>query len=252
MIEQDASYDIANEIGFVNPRLQASPYYVTCMNAFGHDNSKMIRPYEAAFIADYNGMPLCYDAAEANPRFLDVVYGAEQASPQPSVVGQEMQAAGIAPTARIFKRRAFMLILLLILSAVMLAIPILSSLALFPDYLNIGIDIFKITEMFQVELNLQTIQDYLPTIFTALFMLFALIATIASLCALFIRKKRNFIIIALLALIAAIAVILASYQFDFQMLVEDIISLDYGMYALIACPVLVIIFSLFAYKKIKY
>lgn len=240
--DQEFSYLAAENR--VHPRLEDSPYYQTCVNAFEHDHCKVIRPYEAAFIADYNGMPLSYDVAEVNPKFLDQVYGTYAQEPE-AVCAEECIVT------KIIKRRGLVLALILILSLAALALPIISSLALLPEYINIGVDVLNIADIFGGELGLETITNNLPILLVAVYLLFALILVIVSLCALFIRKKKHFFVFALLALVAAVAFVLSIFGFDFNAVFEGIADLDYGIYGLVACPLLILILSCLSYKKIE-
>ncbi len=240
-LDQEFNYLSTDKV--LHPRLEDSPYYQTCIDAFEHDDAKVIRPYQAAFIADYNGMPLSYDVAEGNPKFLEQVYGVydqeDEETPAQTII------------TKIVKRRGLVLLLILVFSLLALAVPILSSLALLPDYIDIGVDIFKIADIFGGELGLEVITNNLPILLVALYMLFALILTIVSLLALCTRKKKSFFFVALLALLAAVAFVLAIFEFDFNGVLENIADLNYGIYGLVACPLLILILSCLSYKKIK-
>jgi hypothetical protein len=251
MKEQSQQNFVAEPNEFLSPRFQNSPYYVTCLNSFAHDDSKVIRPYEAAFIADLNGMPLAYDPMESNPKFLDIVYGTDVEAEAEVCVEQPAKEKKAKGGVKLVKRRALVLFLVFLFSAIALAIPVISSLAILPDYINIGVDVLTIADIFGGELGLDTITDNLPIILTALFMVFSLISVIISLLALFTKKKKCFGIIALFALVAAVAFALAGFQFDFNAAIGGIAGLDYGVYAMVGCPLLILILSLFGYKKIK-
>jgi len=240
-LDPESNYLATDKV--LKERFLDSPYYQTCVDAFAHDDSKVIRPYEAAFFADYNGAPLAYDPAEANPKFLEQVYG--------YLPAEEQVAIPASPAVKIVKRRAIILLLVLVFSLAALAIPIVSSLAILPDYIDIGVDLLKVADIFGGELGLEMITDNLPIVILAVFALLSLILVIISLCALFIRKKKSFSVVAVLALIAAVAFVLAIFEFDFNALIDKVADLNYGIYGLIGCPLLVLILSCLAYKKIN-
>jgi len=253
-LDPESNYWATNKV--LPIRFLDSPYYQTCVDAFAHDDTKVIRPYEAAFFADYNGQPLSYDPAEANPKFLEQVYSGYVQVEDPYIeqpyVTQciQEQTEGHPAGAKVVKRRAIVILLLLVFSLLALAIPIVSSLAILPDYIDLDVDVLKIADAFS-ELSLDAIKTNSPVIILAAYMLLSLILVIISLCALFIRKKKSFFIVALLALIAAVAFALSIFKFDFNALLDKVTDLNYGIYGLIGCPILVLVLSFLAYKKLR-
>jgi polyferredoxin len=63
------------------------------------------------------------------------------------------------------------------------------------------------------------------------------------------KKKVKFCIVSLITLLLAIAFLLASFNFDFTALIDSIADINYGIFAMIACPLLVLLLSGVSYKK---
>jgi len=221
------------------PRILAeSPYYQSCSEAFDKKDAIIPTPYAAA-----------YDAATTK----GPAYGKGIVPSFNGGVAAAASATASAPSVekRYFKKRILPLLLILILALVGLAVPIVSSLQLVEDYVNIDVDILDIADIFSNGFSLEVITDNIPLIALAVFLLLSLILVIKALIAVLGKKKRGFAILAILTFIVAAVFVTAMYEFDFEFLFADIDALDYGFYALIGCPLLVFLLSLFAYKKLN-
>ena len=215
-----------------------SPYYQSCSDAFDKKDAITPTPYAAA-----------YDAA----KMQGPIYEKEIV---PTLKTEAVAVASVEPSApsvekRYFKKRLLPLLLILILALVGLAVPIVSSLQLVDEYINIEADILDIVDIFNNGFSLDAITDNIPLLALAVFLILSLILALKALFAVFGKKKRGFAILAILTVIVAAVFVLAMYEFDFEFLLTDIAALDYGFYALIGCPLLVFLLSLFAYKKLN-
>ena len=119
------------------------------------------------------------------------------------------------------------------------------------DFVDIDVDILAIADIFEGDLGLDTLTDNLPIIILAVFMVFALILTLILLFALLGKKRKRFGIIALITFLLAAAFLVATFEIDFTALIDSIADIDYGIFALIGCPLLVFILSGLSYKKLK-
>ena len=148
----------------VNHFIKESPYYISCTDAFDKSDAIKITPYAAAYGAAQENEPIVYSD---DPGFNDVIYG-QQGQQRVSYVPQQEQAPVPAAPAkkakpvvtRYFKKRAIPLLLILVLSIVALAVPLVSSLELIVDYVDIGEDIFAIAEIFEGDLVQHNAWDY--------------------------------------------------------------------------------------------
>lgn len=232
----------------VNHFINQSPYYITCTDAFDKSNAIVVAPYAAAYDAANASVPLTYDnSSESNPGFDEVIYGASAEAAKP--VKKEKVKANKPKKAS--GKRIIALLLALILAVVALAIPVVSSLELVSDFVDIDVDILAIADIFEGDLGLDTLTDNLPIIILAVFMVFALILTLILLFALLGKKRKRFGIIALITFLLAAAFLVATFEFDFTALIDSIADIDYGIFALIGCPLLVFILSGLSYKKLK-
>lgn len=219
----------------VTRTIAESPYYQSCSQAFDKKQAIAI-PYAKA-----------YDAAiAAAPSFAKDI-----AAPVPNAVAEAPQKAETKPVGvkKYFKKRILPLLLILIFALVGIAIPIVSSFVLVEDYIDIDVDILDIVTVFDAGFSVDVLTDNIPLFALALFLLLSLILAFKALVAILGKKKRGFSILALLTFAVSIVFVLACYQFDFQAIIEDIAAFDYGVYGLMACPLLAFVFSLFAYKK---
>ena len=239
----------------VNHFINQSPYYNSCLDAFEKSDAIKKSPYNTA-----------YDAAKKDKfvdftddtDFNDVIYGdysgasiqAEVTEVKIEKAKPEKVKAKKTVQANYFKRRSVVMLLILLFSVVALAVPIVSSFEVLSD-IDIDVDILNITDIFDNEIGMDMIKDNLTIIMLAAFMLFALLITIKALCAMFCKKKVRFIFIGVLVLIFAVAFLMSLFDFDFTAIIESIDTINYGIFAMIGCPLLVIILSGIAYKRIK-
>ncbi len=218
-----------------------SVYYHSCTNAFADADNIKTSPYEKAY----------QDAQFLHPFVVPEDAKIEQQDIDVAVQPQASTTKTLCKENRYFTKRAFIMLLILVLGIVALAIPIVSTLSLLPDYIDIGVDIFSIPELLQGELAIEIITDNIPLLVTILYMLFALILIAHSLIALFGKKKKRFGIITSLVLAVAIAFVLSVFAFDFSKVIGEITKLSWGVYGMLAAPALALILSLLAYKELK-
>jgi hypothetical protein len=228
----------------VTPIISGSPYYQSCLKAFGKKGEVVKVPYAASYDTA-SAMAPCFECEILNLR--------EQCDAKVIVQQAAKPAAEAKPATqrKYYKKRIFILALIFIFSLIALAIPVVSNFALAGDYVDIGVDILDITDIFSAGFSLQALVDNLAILLLALFLIFALILTLKAIAAIIGKKKRGFGIFSLLALIAAAAIVFAGFGFDFQALFASITALDYGIYALIGCPLLVLLLSFLAYRKLS-
>lgn len=224
----------------VDKLMLSSVYYVSCANAFADVDKTS--PYEKAY----------QDAQDLHPFVQSDNVAAEvEAEEQDKVVQPQADSKMLCKENRYFTKRPFIMLLILVLGLVAFAIPIVSALSLVPEYIDIGTNIFSITELFQGELALEIITDNIPLWITALYMVFALMLIAHSLIALLGKKKKRFGIITGLVLVIALAFVFSVFAFDFARVISEITTLSWGVYGLMAAPALALILSLLAYKELK-
>lgn len=156
-----------------------------------------------------------------------------------------------------YTKRVIILILIFVLALVTLAIPVVSSLGFVSDYINIGTDILSITDIFSGTLAFSMITDNLPMLMLAVFLLFALILVLKALISLFSHSKNKYFLLSLITFLLALAYFASTYNFNFTNIINDVTAnvgtflsnLDYGIYGMIGCPILVLLLGFFAYKK---
>lgn len=272
----------------IKPSVQNSPYYQAMMDAFSHADRKMISPYYAAYLGDYNDMPLSYDAAEANPSFHEQIYGAPRqnyslrnlspymlaymyaSNNQPLYCDPTYPEFLMLPQKRFVEKkevqveekkeektksivkRPFVILLILILAFACLAVPLISSLELISDYINIGEDVQDVKLIFE-DFTLDTIQNNISLIALCVIMLLALILVIIAVIALISSKKVDFMVISLLALIFVIFYALYCNIGCLNNINQDFVSNiteNIGLLIMSGSSVVAFILSMFAYKKV--
>ena len=157
-----------------------------------------------------------------------------------------------------FRKRVIIILLVLILTLVALAVPIVSSLELASEYVNIDTDILAIPDLFEGDLGFGILTDNWDTWVLAVFMLAAAILVLKLLVAVLLKSRRRFMLASFVTLILAVAYLASTFSFDLEA-IQDAVSdigtflgdLSYGVYAMIGCPLLAFILSPFAYRKIK-
>ncbi len=212
-----------------------SPYYQSCSQAFDKKQAISV-PYAAA-----------YDAAVST----GPDNGKKLVSNDALIANAEKETAPKAKPVvkKYFKKRILPLLLVLIFALAGIAIPIVSSFVLAEDYIDIGVDILDIVDIFDGSFSVDMITGNIDMLALAVFLLLSLILALVAFIAILGKKKRGLSILAILAFAVSIVFVLAYYEFEFELLFEDITALNYGVYGLIACPLLAFIFSLFSYKK---
>lgn len=226
----------------VNDIIKGSAYYLSFNTAVANHKKVEPTPYENA-----------YNEAQLNHPLVSplIPYISESAPPAAILQTGMPKVAPLAKEKHYFRKRPLVLLLILVLSLLALALPILSALEVVPNYIDIGADIFAITDLFQDGFAFDVISDNLPIIIIGLYLIFALICVLHTLVALLGRKKKRFGIITALLLATGIAYVLASYTFDINAALAELGNLNYGVYGILACPALALILSILAYKKLK-
>jgi len=155
-----------------------------------------------------------------------------------------------------YKRRIVILILILVLAIVAAGVPIISSLELLKEYVDIGVDILGVPELFADGFSFAIITENMAVWVLGLYMLVALILVLKGLFALLARSKKRFGLAAIITLLLAVVFVAAGYDFDFKLIAElasepEFLTetLDYGIYAMAGAPLLILILSIFAYKR---
>ena len=159
-----------------------------------------------------------------------------------------------------FRKRGFVLVLVLILALAALAVPIVSSLELVEDYIDIGTDVLSVQDIVSGDLGFSILTDNWDVWILCVYMLFAAVLVLKVLFALITKGRRKFALTAfMLVLLAIVYIAAAQFNFDFDAMtdaVNDIGGLlgdiNYGVYAMAGCPLIVFLISGLVYKRIKY
>ncbi len=155
-----------------------------------------------------------------------------------------------------YKKRVVVLILILVLAIVSIGVPIVSSLKLLEEHIDIGVDILGVADLFADGFSFDIIKDNISVWVLGVYMLVALILVLKGLFALLVRGKKRFGLAAIITLLLGVVFILAEFDFDFELIGElagepKLLAetIDYGVYAMVGAPLLILILSLFTYKK---
>lgn len=229
------------------------------MQVYGNDNqTEAIRPanpYLAAFCGANDNQPLPYYPGKANPVFAKIE---DETKPNLEEVkkSQESPKADLSSApeeVRYFKKRPFVMILILILSLVCLALPIVSSLALVEDFVDLEVDVLAIADVFEGDITLDTLVDNLEIILLIVVMILALVLVLKALFALITKKKCGFGLIAFITLLVVLCFAVNSNLDlidDFAGEISKVLE-NYALLALIAIPLVIFILSGLTYKKIN-
>jgi hypothetical protein len=239
----------------VSKYIRGSAYYLSYTRALEQSESMPVTPYVTAYTDAQTKHPLITPFTPFSARtavFPKIAVEEPKKAEEPEKTEALSVSAPVqAAEKRYFRKRSVILLLIFILSLAMLAVPVLSALEVLPEYINIGVDILAVTDLFADGFALDAITGNLPLVLTALYMVFALICVLHSFIAIAGKKKKSFGILLALTLAVALAFIFASLAFDINALIEDILALNYGVYAMAACPALALILSIAAYKRLK-
>lgn len=156
-----------------------------------------------------------------------------------------------------YKKRAIILIIIFVLAVAALAMPILTSLEILPDYINVGENILTIPDLFGDGFSFEIITANWALWVLCIYTLVAALLVLKSLFAFLCRNKKRFFLITVIAILLTVVFIAAGYDFEFKLLgtlvQEDmpgfLKSIDYGIYAMAGAPLLILLLSAFAYKR---
>lgn len=156
-------------------------------------------------------------------------------------------------------KRSLVFFLLLVFSLICIAVPIISSLAIITEYIDIDEDILLVNEISFEDTSLtgigNTIIDNSALILLTLFGLASVILFVVILIALISNKKIKLFALAFSMLIFAFGFFLLTNSNPriLEELSAELMNLteNYGILAMIAMPVLIILLSFFRYRKVE-
>ena len=177
----------------------------------------------------------------------------EQDKEQEQIREQE-QVQEDEPNTKYYKKRPIVMLLILILSIVCVAIPILTSLGTLSDIVDLEIDILEVSNIAN-DISLENIQsnDNIPLLLLSGFMIFALALMLNTLLALFSMMKHKFGLFALIAFIFAVGFILTYNPNILSDPMGEIsyILENYARIAILGAPLVMFLMSRLSYKEIK-
>ncbi|MGI6213568.1 MAG: hypothetical protein ACOYIQ_03320 [Christensenellales bacterium] len=157
---------------------------------------------------------------------------------------------------KVYKKRVVVLLIMLVLAAIAIAMPVLTSLGILAEYVNVGVDILSVPDLFAGGFDFSIITANWAVWALCVYCLVVVIIILKLLLALVSKGKKGFAILSLIALVLAIVFVAAGYNFDFAAIGEAaqdpmalLGSLDYSIYAMAGAPLLTLILGAFAYKK---